>query len=154
MRQPGRGGRCRLRPLGASPRGTIGTYQSLPVRAGLARTCVAAAELPRAAGHLFAASGYQECEDEPLLELINSVADSAVPVRPRIRPAHCTVRPTCLQPAAHVTARCSAAGWWRDVPRTRPEGSSCLHGGTVSTAKFSHGHGQTVAAAWGSTSSA
>ena len=57
--------------------GTTGTYQSLPVRAGLARTRVAAAELPRGAGHLFAASGYQECEDQPLLELINSIADSA-----------------------------------------------------------------------------
>jgi hypothetical protein len=50
---------------------------------------------PIPAGHLFAASGYQECEDQPLLELISSVADSAVPVRPRIRPAHCTVWPTC-----------------------------------------------------------
>ena len=68
MRQPGRGGRCRRRSLGASPRGPIGTYQSLPVRTGLARARVAAAELPWAAGHLFAASGYQECEDQPLLE--------------------------------------------------------------------------------------
>ena len=59
---------------------------------------------PIPAGHLFAASGYQECEDQPLLELISSVADSAVPVRPRIRPAHCTVWPTCLQLAARVTA--------------------------------------------------
>lgn len=91
MRQRGRDGRCRLRSLGASPRGTSGPSQSLPVRAGLTRTRVAAAELPRAAGHLFAASGYQECEDQPLLELINSAADSTVPVRPRIRPAHCTV---------------------------------------------------------------
>src|SRR5215472_1599799 len=103
MRQPGRGGRCRLRSLGASPRGPTGTYQSLPVRTGLAGARVAAAELPRAAGHLFAASGYQECEDQPLLELINSVADSAVPVRSRIRPAHCTVWSTYLQPAARVT---------------------------------------------------
>jgi hypothetical protein len=82
MRQRGRGGRCRPRSLGASPRGPTGTYQSLPVRAGLAGARVAAAELPRAAGHVFAASGYQEREDQPLLELINSVVDSAVPVRP------------------------------------------------------------------------
>src|SRR5580704_5883218 len=108
MRQPRRGGRCRPRSLGASPRGTTGTYQCLRVRAGLAGTRVAAAGLPRAAGHLFTASGYQECEDLPFLELINSVADSAVPVRPRIRPAHCTVWPTCLQPAARVTLRYAA----------------------------------------------
>ena len=81
-----------------------GIYQSLLVRTGLAGARVAVAELPRAAGHLFAASGYQECEDQPLLELINSVADSAVPVRPRIRPAHCIVWPTCLQAAARATA--------------------------------------------------
>jgi len=59
-----------------------GTYQSLPVRAGLAGTRVAAAELPRAAGYVFAVSGYQECEDQPLLEFINGVADSVVPMRP------------------------------------------------------------------------
>ena len=47
------------------------------------------AELPRAAGHLFAASGYQECEDQPLLELIDGVADRVVPMRLGIRPAHC-----------------------------------------------------------------
>jgi hypothetical protein len=91
------------------PEVPTGTYQPLPVRAGLVGTREAAAELPRAAGHLFVASGYQECEDQPLLELINSVADSAVPVRPRIRPAHCTVWPTCLQPAARVTALASCS---------------------------------------------
>ena len=47
---------------------STGTYQSLPDRAGLAGTRVAAAELPRAAGQVFAVSGYQECEDQPLLE--------------------------------------------------------------------------------------
>ena len=31
---------------------------------------------------MFAVSGYQECEDQPLLEFINGVADSVVPMRP------------------------------------------------------------------------
>jgi hypothetical protein len=48
---------------------------------------------------LVAVSGYQECEDQPLLELINGVADSAVPMRPHTRPAHCAARSACLQPA-------------------------------------------------------
>ena len=60
---------------------STGTYQSLPDRAGLAGTRVAAAELPRAAGQVFAVSGYQECEDQPLLEFINGVADSVVPMQ-------------------------------------------------------------------------
>jgi hypothetical protein len=38
MRQPGRGGRSRPRPLGAWPRGTAGASPSLPVRAALAGT--------------------------------------------------------------------------------------------------------------------
>ena len=30
---------------------------------------------------MFAVSGYQECEDQPLLEFINGVADSVVPMQ-------------------------------------------------------------------------
>jgi hypothetical protein len=64
-----------LRSLGAWPRGTTGIHRSVPVRAGLTGTRVAAAVLHRPAGCLLAASGYQEYEDRPLAELINGVVD-------------------------------------------------------------------------------
>jgi len=78
MRQRGPGGRCRLRPLGASPGGTTGTHRSLPVRAGPAGTPVAAAGLRRPAGCLLAASGYQEREVRPSLEFNDGFADTVV----------------------------------------------------------------------------
>jgi hypothetical protein len=94
MRQPGRGGRCRPRSLGAWPGGSAGTHRSVPVRAGLAGTRVAAAGLRRPAGCLVGHPPTRNARTStclPLLELINGVADRAVPMRLRIRPAHCAV---------------------------------------------------------------
>ena len=55
--------------------------------------------LRRPAGCLLAASGHQGARGPALLQLINGVADRAVPMRRRTRPAHCAVWSACLQPA-------------------------------------------------------
>jgi hypothetical protein len=97
MRQPGRGGRCRLRSLGASPRGTTAVRRFLPARAGLARTRGRGA-VKQAGGCLHAASCYQQRRGRALAGVNNGAVTRAVPMRRCAGPTHRAVWLACVQP--------------------------------------------------------